>query len=235
MQIHGLQKMTLLDYPGKVACTVFLAGCNYACPFCHNSQLLTTDAEPVMQEEALLSFLQKRRGVLDGVCITGGEPTLNPGLKPLLERIKALGYAVKLDTNGSSPAVLRQLVEAGLVDHVAMDVKNGPEQYAQTVGVPGVKLERVEESLRFLIGGSTSYELRTTLVQQLHDAASITAMGRWLAGLVPGRLPRVLYLQRFVDRESVAFSGLSAPEEDCVRRYVTALTPYVHEVRIRGE
>ena len=235
MRIHGLQKMTLLDYPGKVACTVFLAGCNYACPFCHNSGLLTTDAEPVMEEEELLSFLQKRQGILDGVCVTGGEPTLNPGLKPLLQRIKALGYAVKLDTNGSRPDVLRQLVEENLVDYVAMDMKNGPQHYGQTVGVPGVKLERVEQSLRFLIDGNIPYELRTTLVRQLHDEASIAAMGRWLAGLVPGKRPGILYLQRFVDRESVVFSGLSAPEEDCVRHYATVLWPYVHQVRIRGE
>lgn len=234
MQIHGLQKMTLLDYPGRVACTVFLAGCNYACPFCHNSQLLTGEAEAVMQEEELLSFLQKRQGILDGVCITGGEPTLNPGLKPMLQRIKALGYAIKLDTNGSRPDVLRQLAEEGLVDYVAMDVKNGPEQYATTVGVPGVKLERVEQSLRFLIGGGVPYELRTTLVQQLHDEASILAMGRWLASLVPEKQPEVLYLQSFVDRETVAFSGLCAPGEEAVRRFSHILQPYVRQVRIRG-
>ena len=234
MQIHGLQKMTLLDYPGKVACTVFLAGCNYACPFCHNSQLLTPDAEPMMQEEELLSFLKKRQGVLDGVCITGGEPMLNPGLRQLLERIKALGYAIKLDTNGSRPAVLRQLAQAGLVDYVAMDVKNGPEQYGQTVGVPGLKLERVEESLRFLIGGSIPYELRTTLVQQLHDEASVAAMGRWLAGLVPGKVPEVLYLQSFVDRESVAFVGLSAPTPEQKERFAQLLQPFVQKVCLRG-
>ena len=234
MQIHGLQKMTLLDYPGRVACTVFLAGCNYACPFCHNSQLLTGEAEAVMQEEELLSFLQKRQGILDGVCITGGEPTLNPGLKPMLQRIKALGYAIKLDTNGSRPDVLRQLVEEGLVDYVAMDVKNGPEQYAATVGVPGVKLERVEQSLRFLIGGGVPYELRTTLVQQLHDEASILAMGRWLASLVPEKQPEVLYLQSFVDRDTVAFAGLCAPEEETVHHLSHILQSYVHQVRIRG-
>ncbi len=234
MQIHGLQKMTLLDYPGKVACTVFLAGCNYACPFCHNSQLLTGEGEAIMQEEELLSFLQKRQGILDGVCITGGEPTLNPGLKPMLQRIKALGYAIKLDTNGSRPDVLRQLAEEGLVDYVAMDVKNGPEQYAATVGVPGVKLERVEESLRFLIGGGAAYELRTTLVQQLHDEVSILAMGRWLAGLVPGTLPRVLHLQSFVDRDTVVFAGLCAPTPEQKEHFAQLLRPFAQEVCLRG-
>ena len=234
MQIHGLQKMTLVDYPGKVACTVFLAGCNYACPFCHNSQLLTRDAEPILEQEALLSFLQKRRGVLDGVCVTGGEPTLNPGLQPLLEQIKALGYAIKLDTNGSRPDVLRQLVQAGLVDYVAMDVKNSPQRYPQTVGVPALQLSKVEESLRFLIDGSVPYELRTTLVQQLHDETSVVAMGQWLAGLVPGKCPQALYLQSFVDRDTVVFSGLSAPEEAEKARFAKLLTPFVQNVYLRG-
>lgn len=232
--IAGLQKMTLLDYPGRVACTVFLQGCNYACPFCHNSELLGFDAEPFMQEEELLTFLQKRKGILDGVCITGGEPTLYGGLENLLRQIKALDYAVKLDTNGSKPQVLRQLVEAGLVDYVAMDVKNGPQHYAQTTGVPGLKLTAVEESLRFLISGSVAYELRTTLVQQLHNEASIVSMGQWLTGLVPGKQPEILFLQSFVDRDTVAFAGLSAPDTQTVHRYSHLLEPYVRQVRIRG-
>ena len=232
--IAGLQKMTLLDYPGRVACTVFLQGCNYACPFCHNSELLCFEAEPFMQEEELLTFLKKRQGILDGVCITGGEPTLYAGLEDLLRQIKALGYGVKLDTNGSKPKVLRQLAEAGLVDYVAMDVKNSPRMYGQTTGVPGLKLEHVEESLRFLIGGGVAYELRTTLVRQLHDEASMEEMGRWLASLVPGKLPEILYLQTFVDRDTVVFSGLSAPETEDVRRFSRSLEPYVHQVRIRG-
>jgi pyruvate formate lyase activating enzyme len=232
--IAGLQKMTLLDYPGRVACTVFLQGCNYACPFCHNSELLCFEAEPFMQEEELLNFLKKRQGILDGVCITGGEPTLYAGLGNLLRQIKALGYAVKLDTNGSKPKVLRQLVEAGLVDYVAMDVKNSPARYAETVGVPGLKLANVEESLRFLIDGGAAYELRTTLVQQLHDETSVEEMGRWLSNLVPGKMAEILYLQSFVDRETVAFSGLSAPEEADIRRFSRSLEPYVRQVRIRG-
>ena len=233
--IAGLQKMTLLDYPGRVACTVFLQGCNYACPFCHNSELLCFEAAPFMAEEELLTFLKKRQGILDGVCITGGEPTLYAGLENLLRQIKALGYHVKLDTNGSKPAVLRHLVEAGLVDYVAMDVKNSPDRYAQTVGVPGLKLGSVEESLRYLIEGNVACELRTTLVRQLHDAASIEEMGRWLAALVPGKLPEVLYLQQFVDRDTVAFAGLSAPEEEDVRQFSHILEANVRQVRIRGE
>ena len=232
--IAGLQKMTLLDYPGKVACTVFLQGCNYACPFCHNSGLLPFEAEPFMEEAELLAFLEKRKGILDGVCITGGEPTMYPGLENLIRQIKALGYAVKLDTNGSNPKLLRHLAEENLLDYVAMDVKNCPSRYGQTVGMPGVKLAAVEESLRFLIGGGVPYELRTTLVQQFHDEAAIAQMGQWLCSLVADKKPAVLYLQSFVDRESVAFSGLSAPETSQIEAFSKLLTPFVQKVLIRG-
>ena len=233
--IAGLQKMTLLDYPGKVACTVFLQGCNYACPFCHNSGLLSFEGEPFMEEDAFIAFLEKRKGILDGVCITGGEPTMYSGLESLLRRIKALGYAVKLDTNGSNPGALRHLAEENLLDYVAMDVKNSPSRYAETVGVPGLRLAAVEESLRFLIGGSVPYELRTTVVQQLHDVASITEMGQWLCSLVADKKPEMLYLQPFVDRESVAFSGLSAPDLSQIEAFSQLLTPFVQKVLIRGQ
>lgn len=233
--IAGLQKMTLLDYPGKVACTVFLQGCNYACPFCHNSPLLPFEAQPCMEEDALIAFLEKRKGILEGVCITGGEPTLQPGLERMLRRIKALGYAVKLDTNGSRPAVLRRLAGEGLLDYVAMDVKNSPSRYGQTVGVPGLNLAPVEESLAFLIGGEVPYELRTTLVQQLHDEASMTEMGQWIASLVPGKKPAALYLQSFVDRETVAFDGLSAPDSTQREAFRALLAPFAEQVHLRGE
>ena len=233
--IAGLQKMTLLDYPGKVACTVFLQGCNYRCPFCHNSELLCHDGEAFMTEEAFLAFLNKRIGLLDGVCVSGGEPTLYPGLEELLRRIKTLGFSVKLDTNGSRPDVLKTLVEKGLVDHVAMDVKNGPRQYAETTGIPGVALERIEESLRFLLSDAVSYELRTTVVEPLHDETSLLEMGQWLQSLVPEKKPGVLYLQKFVDRDTVIFSGLSAPTEEKIARFQEVLTPFVESAKIRGE
>jgi pyruvate formate lyase activating enzyme len=188
-----------------------------------------------MEEDALLAFLEKRKGILDGVCITGGEPTMYAGLENLLRRIKALGYAVKLDTNGSRPAVLEHLAKEGLLDYVAMDVKNCPSRYAETAGVPGLNLTAVEESLRLLLGGSLPYELRTTLVQQLHDEAAISEMGRWLASLVPDRKPNILYLQSFVDRESVAFSGLSAPDSSQISRFCQLLRPFVSDVQIRGQ
>ncbi len=232
--ISGLQKMTLLDFPGKVACTVFLHGCNYRCPFCHNSQLLGGVGEEFMTEEEFFAFLEKRKGLLDGVAVSGGEPTLYKGLPQMLAKIKAMGYAVKLDTNGSRPQVLKAVVEQGLVDYVAMDVKNGPEEYGQTVGLQNFDLAATEESLRYLIDGGVDYELRTTLVEPLHTEESVEKMGRWLGSLVPGKKPRRLFLQSFVDRNTVVFSGLCAPREDTVSHYVEILTPYVEEITIRG-
>lgn len=233
--ISGLQKMTLLDFPGKVACTVFLQGCNYRCPFCHNSDLLPGKGAEFMTEDAFITFLRKRQGLLDGVCISGGEPTLCPGLPELLGRIKALGFAVKLDTNGSRPQILKELVERGLVDYVAMDVKNSPQRYAETVGLSHFDLGPTEESLRFLIGDAVDYELRTTVVEPLHDAASIQDMGAWLGSLVPGKRPKRLFLQRFTDRESVLFSGLSPMSSEEMRALSELLSPCCELVSIRGE
>ena len=154
MTIAGLQKMTLLDFPGRVACTVFLHGCNYRCPFCHNAELLEGKQEPLMTVEEFLGFLKKRVGLLDGVCVSGGEPTLSPGLRELLAAIRELGFAVKLETNGSRPKVLKELVAGGLVDYVAMDIKNAPGRYGETCGVSKVDLAAIEESAVFLMSGA---------------------------------------------------------------------------------
>ena len=233
--ISGLQKMTLLDFPGKVACTVFLQGCNYRCPFCHNSELLSGMPEPLMSDGDFFDFLEKRKGLLDGVCVSGGEPTLTPGLPDFLARIKGMGFALKLDTNGSRPGILKELVRQGLVDYVAMDVKNSPSRYPETVGVGLKELTATEESLRFLMEDTVDYELRTTLVAPLHDESSIEEMGQWLASLVPDKKPRQLFLQSFVDRDTVVFSGLSAPAEDTVLHYADILSKYVEKVTIRNK
>lgn len=233
--ISGLQKMTLLDFPGKVACTVFLKGCNYRCPFCHNSELFLGMPETLMEEEVFLKFLRSRVGLLDGVCVSGGEPTLHPNLPDFLRKIKEMGYAVKLDTNGSRPEMLKRLAQEGLLDHVAMDVKNSPSRYAQTAGVEHLDLAKIEESLRFLISGELSYELRTTLVSQLHDEASIREMGRWLQDLVPGKKAKKLFLQSFVDRDTVVFAGFTPPEPETVAKYKEILSSCVEEASIRGE
>ena len=232
--ICGLQKMTLLDFPGKIACTVFLDGCNFRCPFCHNSELFMGKPEKLMEDEEFFAFLKSRRGLLDGVCVSGGEPTLYKTLPDFLAKIKEMGFLVKLDTNGYRPEVLKALVQQGLVDYVAMDVKNSPAMYAQTVGLEKMELSSIEESLRFLIGGELPYELRTTLVRQLHDAASIQDMGAWLAALVPGRKPKKLFLQSFVDRDTVLFAGLSAPEQEATAGFAKILAPFAEEVTIRN-
>ena len=234
MNISGLQKMTLLDYPGKVACTVFLSGCNFRCPYCHNSELLDGKIQPLMTQEEFLSFLSKRKGLLDAVCISGGEPTLAPGLKELMAAIKAMGYAVKLDTNGSRPKLLKELVAAGLVDYVAMDIKNCPARYAETCGLPKVDLAAIEESAAFLMTGAVASEFRTTVVKQLHTPQDMVAMGRWLTELSGGKPVQKLYLQPFTDRDTVAFSGLQTPDSGEMALFTELLKDFVLEITVRG-
>ena len=228
MDIHGLQKLTLLDFPGHVACTVFLTGCDFRCPFCHNGGLVLGGMTPLMDDAALLDFLKKRQGLLDGVAVTGGEPLLRPDLPRLLERIKALGYAVKLDTNGSHPAALRALTADGLVDYVAMDVKNSPAAYAATVGVPELDLTPVAESAAFLLSGAVDYEFRTTAVAEFHTDASFAAIAQWIAGA------KRYYIQCFTDRDAVLQAGLHAPTKEQLEHWADIVRPLVPSVELRG-
>ena len=235
MKIAGLQKTTLLDYPGKVACTVFLPGCNFRCPFCHNGELLGGDAPHLMDDGELLAFLEKRCGILDAVCITGGEPTLQPELEKLLCAIKDMGYLVKLDTNGYRPGVLKQLAAEGLLDYVAMDIKNSPARYAETTGLEQGDLSAVEESIVFLMNGDLDYEFRTTVVAQLHDESSFQEMGQWLVDLAGGTKIRKYFLQPFVDRDTVLCSGLSAPSREELDHYILCMRPFAEMTEIRGQ
>ena len=228
MKIHGLQKMTLLDFPGRVACTVFFGGCDFRCPFCHNWELLDGSCPPLLDDAELLRFLEKRKGLLDGVCITGGEPLLQKELPQLAEKIKLLGYPLKLDTNGNHPDTLRTMLEGGLVDYVAMDIKNAPERYAETVGLPELDLAPVRESAAMLLGGTVDYEFRTTVIDQLHDEASFEAIGAWIQGA------KRYFLQPFTDRDTVPFEGLSAPSDEKLGRYLEIVRPFVQEASIRG-
>ena len=232
--IAGLQKMTLLDYPGKVACTVFLQGCNFRCPFCHNSGLLDMAGEEYMTPEDLIGFLRKRKGLLDGVCITGGEPTLQPGLVELAEQIKAEGFLLKLDTNGSRPKVLKELIDRGLVDYVAMDIKNCPDRYGETVGVPRISLEGIEESIRLLMQGKVAYEFRTTVMDELHGNAEMEGIGAWLQQLGGGEKPERFFLQPYADRESVLAPGLHTPAKEKLLEMAEILAPYAKTVEIRA-
>ena len=228
MTIEGLQKLTLLDFPGRTACTVFLAGCNFRCPFCHNYDLVAEPAAPLMQEEELLAFLQKRQGLLDGVAITGGEPLMRRELPELLRKIKALGYPVKLDTNGSFPARLKALVEEGLVDYVAMDVKNSPVRYGETVGFPKLGLGPVEESVEFLKSGAVDYEFRTTVVQELHGPEELRAMAAWLKGA------KRYYLQQFKQSAQVPDEGLTPPSFQTMQDYLKIVQEQIPAAEVRG-
>ncbi|MBP3371590.1 MAG: anaerobic ribonucleoside-triphosphate reductase activating protein [Clostridia bacterium] len=236
MLIAGLQKLTMLDYPGKFACCVFLQGCNYRCPFCHNSDLLGAQALTPIAEDEFFSFLQdrKQKNILEGVCVSGGEPTLQSDLPDFLRKIKDMGFCVKLDSNGTNPDMLKTLAKEGLIDYVAMDIKNSPERYALTAGLEKVDLEAIEESIRFLTSGVIDYEFRTTVVEPLHDAQSIEDMAGWLNTLMQGRKVTRFYIQPFADRDTVLFSGLSAPSKDTMDGFCRVLTPYTSYVSIRG-
>lgn len=228
MDIQGLQKMTLLDYPGKVACTIFLGGCDFRCPFCHNGELVLSPTPAQLSQEELLAFLKKRRGLLDGVCVTGGEPLLRPDLPQLLEDIKNLGYPIKLDTNGSHPQALRALAERKLVDYVAMDVKNSPELYPLTAGVPQLDLGPIRESVAFLLEGTVDYEFRTTVVREFHDEGSFRAIGPWLAGA------KQYFLQSFVDRDTVIREGLHPWDRESLGKFADLVRSWVPTVELRG-
>ena len=229
MKIYGLNKTTLLDYPGRVAATIFLGGCNFRCPFCQNSGLvLNPSSQPELSVEEVLSFLKKRRGILEGVCVTGGEPTLSPDLPEFLAEIRALGYPIKLDTNGSHPQLLARLWSLGLVDYAAMDIKNSPERYGETAGVPGLDLGPIRESVSWLLEGHVDYEFRTTVVRQFHDSASFRAIGPWISGA------RRYFLQAFIDRDTVLRPGLSAWSREEMEGFAALVRPWVPAVELRG-
>lgn len=230
MLISGLQKLTLLDYPGRVACTVFTGGCNFRCPFCHNSSLVLPERlAHDTDEEQVLAFLKKRQGTLDGVAVTGGEPLLNKDIDVFLQKVHELGYKIKLDTNGSFPDRLADIVERGLVDRVAMDIKNAPGLYAATVGVPALDLEAIERSKNYLLTGHIDYEFRTTVVRGLHTAESVREAAKWIAGA------KEYYLQQFKDSGDVLrLEGLSAYDEKEMHTLADAAAEYVPAVQVRG-
>ena len=228
MKIHGLQKMTLLDFPGHVACTVFLGGCDWRCPFCHNYELASGAAPALMDDEELFSFLEKRKGILDGVAFTGGEPLLRPSLPDVLRKVHEMGFAVKLDTNGAHPEALRQVLEDHLADYVAMDIKNSPEKYALTCGVEKVDLDAVTKSIGLLMNADIDFEFRTTVVNELHGEDDFHRIGSWIRGADR------MFLQCFTDRDSVPFGNLTAPSKQQLEAYRDILEGYVKNVQIRG-
>lgn len=227
MKIHGLQKLTLLDYPEHTACTVFLAGCNMRCPFCHNSELIDGRIEPVTDDIKLIEFLEKRKGLLDAVVFTGGEPLLNPGIAELTEKVRALGYLIKLDTNGTKPEKLKYMIDNKLVDYVAMDIKNSKSRYAITTGIASFDLRTVEESVRLLLTEKVDYEFRTTTVKELHDEQSFRDIAEWIEGA------KRFYIQPFKDRDTVKYK-LTTPSDEELRYYAEIVRPHVEFCGIRA-
>ena len=229
MKIHGFQKMTLLDYPGKVAATIFTAGCNLRCPFCHNAPLVTKiNLADELDKADIIEYLKKRQGILDGVCITGGEPLLSDDVFELIKEIRAIGCQIKLDTNGAFPERLRRAVFGGLVDYVAMDIKNCKERYGETVGIEHFDVAPIEESVAFLKSGVVDYEFRTTVVHELHTEADMERIGEWLAGA-----PRY-FLQMFKDSGNLISPGLTAPTPTFMENLQKIAMKYIEKVELRG-
>ncbi len=228
--IAGLQKLTLLDFPGKVACTLFTRGCNFKCPFCHNASLVVrADEQKPYSNAEILAFLKKRSGVLDGVAITGGEPTLMPGLYDFIKQVKELGYSVKLDTNGTRPEVIRRLVEDKLVDYVAMDIKNHPAKYAYTVGLAdNYDLTPIIESKNYLMEGKVDFEFRTTVAKPFHTEEDFYLIGEWIKG------DEKYFLQQFKDSGDIIGKEISSYNESEMENFLNVLLPFVPNAQLRG-
>ena len=229
MKFSGFQKLTLLDYPEKTACTLFTAGCNFRCPFCHNAALVThIDNTNFFTEEYVLEYLKKRKGIIDGVCITGGEPLMHNDLPEFIKKVKELGFLVKLDTNGSYPERLASLIESGDVDYVAMDIKNSKEKYTTTADCNEELLQRVEKSVEILKTGKVNYEFRTTVVKEYHDVDDIKKIAEWIAPA------EKYFLQNFIDSGDIIEKGLSAHTRETLELMRLSALNILPKLEIRG-
>lgn len=229
MKICGWNKTTLLDYPGHIAATLFTGGCNFRCPFCHNAELVLCPGEQEeIREEEIFAFLQRRKGITEGICITGGEPSLQPGLKEFIRRVKTLGYLVKLDTNGYRPDVLWELMGEGLLDYVAMDVKASRKNYAQAAGLEGLDIAAIEMSMGIIRSSGIAYEFRTTVVKGIHSPEDMEDIGRWLSGC------RAFYLQAYRDNENVMEPGFCAFSPEEMHDFLEITRKYIDNVSLRG-
>lgn len=218
IKIKGLQKLTLLDYPNITACTVFLHGCNFRCPFCHNRDLVVGNkCEDIISENDFFDFLKKRRGVLEGVCVTGGEPLLSEGLSEFISKIKACGYKVKLDTNGYATERLGELLRSGNIDYVAMDIKNSPSKYARTVGLEKIDISRIFESIALIASLAPEYEFRTTVTEELHTVEDIIEISKMIESLDYSGY----YIQPYRDSDGVIAAGLHAPDRATLEKMIS--------------
>ena len=227
MALVGLDKLSLLDYEDKISCVLFYKACNFRCPFCHNG-LTVLEAEDEFLFEAVLEYLKSRVGLLDAVVFTGGEPTLEPNLKEHIKQVKELGFLIKLDTNGTNPLILKDLIDSNLLDYVAMDIKNSEEKYPMTTGVKHVDMDKVKESINILMTSGTPHEFRTTLVDEFHKVEDMDAMGSLIKGA------KHLYLQKFVERDGCIQKGLHEVNEDKANQFKEILLKYIDEVELRG-
>ena len=229
MNIHGFNKSTLLDYPKHLAATIFVGNCNMHCPFCHNASLvLRPNTQPIIPKEDVLSYLKKRKSILEGVCITGGEPTLYPDLPYFISQIKEIGHKVKLDTNGTNPDMIRELVDKSLIDYVAMDIKNSKEKYITTAGNKDVSMDKINESVSLLLSDMVDYEFRTTIVNELHTKSDILSIGGWIKDA------KAYYLQAYADSGDVISTGFTSPSKETLMIYKELLSTYVKHVDVRG-
>ncbi len=228
MNVQGYQKLTLLDFPERVACTVFTGGCNLRCPFCHNASLVLKPREGANLEEEVLSYLQGRRGILEGVCITGGEPLLQPDLSDFVKQVKNMGYSVKLDTNGSDPDALSALLSTGMIDYVAMDIKSSPAHYEAAIG-KAFPVERFQRSVEALCSSGIPHEFRTTLVKGIHKVEDMDGIGKWLAG------EEKYFLQGFVDSGNLLGSGFEAFSQEEMKEFLQTIRKYIPKAKLRGQ
>lgn len=229
MQIHGFAKTTLLDFPKHVATTIFTGSCNFRCPFCQNGDLVLHPAKvPVISEDEILCTLNKRRSIVEGVCITGGEPTLQPDLKEFIQKIRDMGFLVKLDTNGYRPEVLEELLDDHLLDYVAMDIKNCPKKYAMTCGIPHLDLGKINSSIELLLQKTIPFEFRTTVVRQFHTKEDFEKIGQWIRGT------DAYFLQSYRDSDRVISPGFSPYSIEELIEIQNILLPYIPSVELRG-
>ena len=228
MKIAGMQKLSLVDYPEKMCCTLFTSGCNFRCPFCHNAGLVVRPAEDFLTNDEVFDYLKKRKGMLQAVTISGGEPTLQKGLKEFIQQVKDLGYLVKLDTNGTNPTLLIDLVQSGLVDYVAMDIKNSKQKYALTCGLCDIDLSSVEQSVDFLLSGKVPFEFRTTVVKDFHDEKDFEDISKWI-----GKAQNY-YLQQFVNSGDLVQDGLHGYDANEMQSLLTHLQKFMPNAKLRG-
>lgn len=229
IRFYGLQKLTLLDFPGKMASTVFTGGCNMRCPYCHNRSLVfINENDSEISANDILDYLESRKKVLDGICISGGEPTLHKGLKDFIKRVRSLGLQVKLDTNGTNFKVLKELIDEGLLDYVAMDIKNCPKKYPETVGFESYDMTEIEKSKNYLLEDHVDYEFRTTVVKQFHEVDDFKEIGKWISGA------KRYFLQNFEDHGTCIQSGLSEVGTDILGKMLETAKPFVKQIELRG-